>query len=37
LAYIVEQGMAKAGKRIPHEQVVLSTRGEILRREKLAA
>ena len=37
LAYIVEQGMAKAGRRIPHEQVVISTQGEILRREKLAA
>jgi NAD-dependent dihydropyrimidine dehydrogenase PreA subunit len=37
LAYIVEQGMAKAGKRVPHEQVVISTRGQILSREKLAA
>lgn len=37
LAYIVEKGMAAAGKRVPHEQVVLSTRGEILSREKLAA
>ena len=37
LAYIVEKGMAAAGKRIPHEQVVLSTRGQILSREKLAA
>ena len=37
LAYIVEQGMAAAGKRIPHEQVVISTRGQILSREKLAA
>jgi NAD-dependent dihydropyrimidine dehydrogenase PreA subunit len=37
LAYIVEQGMAKAGKRVPHEQVVIGTRGQILSREKLAA
>ncbi len=37
LAYIVEQGMAAAGKRISHEQVVISTRGQILCREKLAA
>ncbi len=37
LAYIVEQGMAAAGKRIPHEQVVISTQGQILSREKLAA
>lgn len=37
LAYIVEKGMAAAGKRIPHEQVVISARGEILSREKLAA
>lgn len=37
LAYIVEKGMAAAGKRVPHEQVVISTRGEILSREKLAA
>jgi hypothetical protein len=37
LAYIVEQGMAKAGKRVPHEQVVISTRGQILSRDKLAA
>ena len=37
LAYIVEKGMAAAGKRVPHEQVVISTRGEILCREKLAA
>ena len=37
LAYIVEQGLAAAGKRIPHEQVVISTRGQILSREKLAA
>jgi NAD-dependent dihydropyrimidine dehydrogenase PreA subunit len=37
LAYIVEKGMAAAGVRVPHEQVVISTRGEILCREKLAA
>jgi hypothetical protein len=37
LAYIVEKGMAAAGKRVPHEQVVLSTQGQILCREKLAA
>jgi len=37
LAYIVEQGMTAAGKRVPHEQVVLSTQGQVLSREKLAA
>jgi NAD-dependent dihydropyrimidine dehydrogenase PreA subunit len=37
LAYIVEQGMTAAGQRVPHEQVVISTRGQILSREKLAA
>jgi Pyruvate/2-oxoacid:ferredoxin oxidoreductase delta subunit len=37
LAYIVEKGMAGAGVRVPHEQVVISTQGEILCREKLAA
>jgi NAD-dependent dihydropyrimidine dehydrogenase PreA subunit len=37
LAYIVEKGMTAAGKKVPHEQVVISTRGQILSREKLAA
>jgi hypothetical protein len=33
----VEKGMAAAGKKVPHEQVVISIRGQILSREKLAA
>ncbi len=37
LAYIVDKAMAAAGKRIPHEQVVIGTRGQILSREQLAA
>ena len=37
LAYLVEKALAAAGKQVPHEQVVVSTRGEILSRERLAA
>ncbi|AEB09172.1 4Fe-4S binding protein [Desulfobacca acetoxidans] len=37
LGHIVEKGMAAAGKRIPHEQVVIGAQGQIVSREKLAA
>ena len=37
LPMIVEKGMKIAGKRIPMEIVVISARGEILERKKLAA
>jgi NAD-dependent dihydropyrimidine dehydrogenase PreA subunit len=37
LPYMVEKGMAAAGKKIPVEKVVVSPRGEILSKEKLAA
>jgi hypothetical protein len=37
LPLIVERGMEAAGKKVPMEKVVISTRGEVLGREKLAA
>lgn len=37
LPVIIKKGMALAGKTIPMEQVVISTRGEVLEREKLVA
>ncbi|NVM24945.1 MAG: 4Fe-4S binding protein [Desulfobacterales bacterium] len=37
LPIIVEKGMEMAGKRIPMEKVVISARGEVLGRERLAA
>lgn len=37
LPMIVEKGMAEAGKKIPLEKVVISLRGEVQGREKLAA
>jgi len=37
LPLIVERGMEKAGREIPMEKVVISARGEVLGREKLAA
>lgn len=37
LPIIVQRGMEKAGKNIPIEQVVISARGDVLRREMRAA
>ena len=37
LPIIVEKGMEAAGKKVPMEKVVISARGELLGREKLAA
>jgi Pyruvate/2-oxoacid:ferredoxin oxidoreductase delta subunit len=37
LPIIVKKGMEAAGKSVPLEQVVISTRGEILKRQKLVA
>jgi ferredoxin len=37
LPIIVEKGMEMAGRKIPMEKVVISARGEVLGREKLAA
>jgi len=37
LPIIVRQGMEAAGKRIPLEEVMISTRGKILKQERLAA
>jgi Pyruvate/2-oxoacid:ferredoxin oxidoreductase delta subunit len=37
LPMIVKKGMNLAGKKIPMEQVVISTRGEVLKKERLAA
>jgi ferredoxin len=37
LAMIVKKAMNLAGKQIPMEQVVISTRGEVLKKERLAA
>jgi len=37
LPIIVEKGMEKAGKKIPLEKVVISSRGDVLDTEKLAA
>lgn len=37
LSIIVKKAMAAAEKKIPSEEVIISTRGEILKREKLAA
>jgi len=37
LPIIVERGMEAAGKKVPIEKVVISARGELLGREKLAA
>ncbi len=37
LPIIVEKGMEMAGRKIPMEKVVISPRGEVLGREKLAA
>jgi hypothetical protein len=34
---IVKKGMTLAGKEVPMEQVILSTKGEVLKKEKLAA
>jgi Fe-S-cluster-containing hydrogenase component 2 len=37
LPIIVERGMEKSGKKIPMEKVVISAKGEVLGRERLAA
>ncbi|RLB06787.1 MAG: 4Fe-4S ferredoxin, partial [Deltaproteobacteria bacterium] len=37
LPVIIKKGMELAGKRVPMEQIVISTRGEILERERLVA
>ena len=37
LPMIVHKGMTMAGKKVPMEQVIISTRGTVLKREKLAA
>jgi Pyruvate/2-oxoacid:ferredoxin oxidoreductase delta subunit len=37
LPIILERGMEKAGKKIPMEKVVISARGDVLGREKMAA
>ena len=37
LPVIVRKGMELAGKKIPMEQIIISTRGEVLRKQKLAA
>ncbi len=37
LPAIVKKGMTLAGKKIPMEQVIMSTRGQVLKKEKLAA
>jgi ferredoxin len=37
LPMIVKKGMTLAGKEVPMEQVILSTKGEVLKKEKLAA
>ena len=37
LPMIVQKAMTLAGKNIPIEQVIISTRGEVLRKERLAA
>jgi hypothetical protein len=37
LPLIIKRGMELAGKDIPIDQVVISTRGEVLKREKLVA
>ena len=37
LPVIVEKGMEKAGKKIPVEKVIISARGDVLNRERLAA
>ena len=37
LPMIVQKGMEKSGKKIPMEKVVISPRGDLLSREKLAA
>ncbi|MBL7212686.1 MAG: 4Fe-4S binding protein [Desulfobacteraceae bacterium] len=37
LETIIKRAMEAAGKEIPFEEVVISTRGEILKREKMAA
>jgi hypothetical protein len=36
LPLIVKKGMELAGKKVPLQQVVISTRGELLRRQKIA-
>ena len=36
LPTIIRKGMEKAGKKIPMDQVVIGTRGEVLERERLA-
>ncbi len=37
LPVVVERGLEKSGKKIPMEKVMISARGEVLQREKLAA
>jgi hypothetical protein len=34
---IVKKGLELAGKKIPISQVIISTRGEVLKRQKIAA
>ena len=37
LPLIVKKGLELAGKKIPFSQVIISTRGEVLKRQKIAA
>jgi hypothetical protein len=37
LPVIVKKGLELAGKKIPFSQVIISTRGEVLKRQKIAA
>jgi len=37
LPMIVKKGMDIAGKKVPVEVVIISTRGEVLKKERLAA
>jgi hypothetical protein len=37
LPLIVKKGLELAGKKIPLSQVIISTRGEVLKRQKIAA
>jgi hypothetical protein len=37
LPHMVKRGMEMAGKSVPMDQIIVSTRGEILRKEKLVA
>jgi hypothetical protein len=37
LPLVVKKGLEMAGKKIPVHQIIISTRGELLKKQKIAA